>query len=376
VTLTTEIAAASAGATLDLTGRTFTENVAIGKSIILLNGTNTAPVAANAFDGGCVSISADDVTIDGMVVNRGARLFHITGSQVELGGTHRDGTTIRNTVSAAGTHKGAMVQFYGPIADTLIELNDWTHGSSAVQQSSISGRVSDNDPCSGFGSQVNNIVRHNVIDQGAPWHSSTGGPGWFGIEIKCGRNWRVHDNELHGGHCHTSWPDGDAIEVDHNDFHMQEHDHPDGDRPWLGVEVAGPDTFDIHIHHNTIVPGAGGPGWMVQGNSMGTVSEYPDRVIVECNDLGASSNGNLIDSIIRNNTTSVGISHPNAGNGNTLTNNDADGADHADCVEGAAVTPGPATLLLTTYAPTVAATENQVLRPVSTVERGDWVLVG
>lgn len=381
MTLDAELDALSPGGDLDITGLTYNgtgsgENISISvQGITLTNGTLRGTVAANAFDGQVVLINAEDVTIDGLNVDGGARVFHIPGDYTEATGAHKDGTTLRNTVIDQNLHKGVPLQAYGPINDTLIEYNDWTTGDLAVQTSMFSLRVSEGNPCSGGAQGLNNIVRYNYFDQGAPYHSTTNDPGWFGLELKCASFWRIHDNEFHGGHVHVSMPDCEDYEVDHNDFYMEEYSHPDGERPWLGVEIAGSETHNANVHHNNIVAGFGGSGWLAQGNSLGTTGRYTfPRFQIECNVINAGTAGNLTDASIKNNTITTG-SISGAGNtGNVTSNNDSDGAQHADCAEGTVLTPSPASLTLTTFAPSVTATTSQVAHPAAVNSRGNWFI--
>src|SRR5688500_7436337 len=118
MTLQGMVNAAQPNTELDLTGDVFTgEKVGIDKALILLNGTITGPVAANKFDDGVVKFLVNDITIDGMNADGGARVFYGVGSQVELGNSHRDRITIRNTLINRNLHKGAPLQWYGGIQD-------------------------------------------------------------------------------------------------------------------------------------------------------------------------------------------------------------------------------------------------------------------
>jgi hypothetical protein len=271
--LSTLIANASAGSTLNLGSCVYTSAISIGKPIHLVGGTFRLPAGFTA-----VNVNADDVTIE-------SARFEGGGNTVQI--NQRDRTKILRSSFTGMTE--TSIRINGPSADdTLIEGNTITqrvvtgHGYSPV-----SGQ--------GYGQGVNRnlVIRGNTIDQGPS------GVAWFGVEVWDNVGLIIENNTLRGSSALVSIPRSDGAIVRNNQFDMTQ--------AYWGIELADVDYAQVY-------------GNNVWGNS---ASIGPDgRAFVQMHPGGGTSIGN----VVRNNTISRYWAVVNAaGSGHQIMNNCTNG---------------------------------------------------
>jgi hypothetical protein len=267
--LSTLIANAPAGSTLNLGSCVYTSGVDIRKSIRLYGGTYRLPAGATA-----AHVNADDVTLE-------AAKFEGGGNTVQVYG--RDRTKILNSSFTGMTE--TSIRLNGPsIDDMLIEGNTITQRvQTSHGYSPIAGQ--------GYGRGMNSrlIVRNNTIDQGPS------GVAWFGVEVWDNVGLIIEGNVLKGSSALVSIPRSDGAIVRNNQFDMTQ--------AYWGIELA--DVDDAQIYGNTV--------WGSSGSIGGD-----GRAFVQMNPGSGTADRN----VIRNNTVSHYWAVANAsGSGHTITNN-------------------------------------------------------
>jgi hypothetical protein len=365
--IATLIANTSAGGIADATGLTESAALSLSKALTLLNGTVTAPLVGG-FGTPAFQFAADDIDGGGTVIQLNAI----------SGGAGYSNFIARDLVVDRNGHSGGASYMYGNWTNVLFEDCTLINGSNANSAGYAGGRAGTDPPsgpCVGFA---------DGITYRGCWLEADNNSPSLGWEQKCGKNVLAEDCTFRGGpEYFMSMPDSEAVVVDGCDILLRS----DGfSRPWAFMEQPGPEA-GLYEYRNNIVAGDGTNGTFIYINSLNYTLIDKPIMLVECNVFSAGvdyvvyasdQSGGLQHATIRNNTLASGqvVTSSDGVTGNSFSNNDTDGADHADCLAGASVTPTTASLTLTTFAPTVTATTGQIMRPTTTVSRGDWVLVG
>lgn len=328
--IATLIAGTPEGGTANATGLTENAYLPIGKEITLLNGTVTAPTTSE-FGNPALSADASNITVDGTIVDGGGHAVRINGARANV--------TFRDVVVDRNLHNGPAFFWFGAITNVLFENCDFINGSLAASKGTGGGRCAEDDaatqsatgqPCPVFG-------------DGITWRDCyfyQMDPGWLGVEVKCARNVLMENCMFRGGGslC-SSWPDCQDVTFDGIDAVI--NDWSDG-RPWGFLEQAGPKAATFTMR-NSVVSGKNLGGTVYWLNSLNYAIIDKPVLLIECNsftnglsymvDAGAQTGG-LQHATVKNNTlaTGVQVTNSNGTTGNVFSNNDADGAEHGDCV--------------------------------------------
>jgi hypothetical protein len=226
--LQTAINAAPAGATLNLTGCTFTSRADVTKPLTLIGGTITDATNGDGFTAE-IAVGSDDVVIDGLRILDG-------GAGVAI--YAHDRVTVKNSTFRG--LKGGAVAMWGDADDITIEGNDILQ-TEGMNVSPIDGRASEgSNPCPVVARRT--VVRNNVMDQGPQ-----GKPGWFGIELKCHEDVLIERNTLRGGHALISLPDNNRVVIRRNRLTLG----PPTTGAYWGVEIAN--DHDVTVTDNDCV---------------------------------------------------------------------------------------------------------------------------